>query len=480
MKRIKIYLVMVLLLLTGCFTDEVFERPVIISISPSSENNSVRAESKIVVEFSKTMDMVKTNEEFSLSTDSGRVDGLYAWDGTGRVMTFTPGTSLKMGEKYTVRITENAEDAEGNDLAGVFLSVFYTGGDLGQPFVVSSFPAANSIGNPENSVVTITFSEPVDLNSIYSGITVTPSVQGYFEAGAAPGTVIFTPLYGFSYGTTYKVSISDNVRDTAGNRLLYSVEFSFTVGDDFIKPGLSAYQDLASPLYFDESRIIHGAEKNKSIILDFSELILTDNISGAVTISPSVPFYINTIETENNGAAITRGIINFTESLSSEVTYTLRINSTVRDIQGNPLDHDYRFVFVTDGPGTVMPVVVGIGDIDSENNISFWQPAGEIKVLDAGGGSGLYDNIGVEFSASMAPYSMVINIETVAGNGGTPVIVNMDWPESGSNTFSKFSFGLMNISSGNTYKLIIKGGKNGLKDSSGNNMKQDFIQLIRF
>jgi hypothetical protein len=480
MKKIKLCVASMLLLLTGCFADEIFERPVVVSISPSSGSDTGTPESGVVVEFSKRMDTVKTNEEFSLSSDSGRVDGCFGWDSSGRIMTFTPKSSLPMAEKFTVRVTQNAEDSDGNDLAAEFLSVFFTGGDLGQPAVVSYSPVANSVGNPENSVITITFSEPVDMNSVYSGITLSPSVQGYFEPAAEPATVIFTPLYGLSYGVTYKVIINESVMDIAGNRLLSSSEFNFTVGDDFIRPHLAVYQDLASPLYLDESRIVSGAEKDRNIIVDFSELIKADNISSAVTISPSAQFYINTMEIESGGVPVTRGIIYFIEPLSSEETYTLKIDSIVRDIQNNPLDHDYRFVFVTDGAGSIMPAVTGMGDIHSDNSIDFWQPAGEIKVLDAQNGSGLYDHIGVEFSASMKPSSIVINVEMVAGNGGSPTIVNRDWPASGNNNFSVFSFGLNNISSGCTYKIVIKGGKKGVRDSFGNYLKQDFIQLVRF
>lgn len=480
MKKNAFKVLMILMLFTGCFTEDMFERPAVVSISPFSGSTIVLPDARVVVVFSRSMDTVKTNDEFSLSSTSGKVDGYYSWDSTGKVMTFTPRSALPMAGKYTVRITENAEDADGNDLVEEFLSFFYTGGDLGQPTVVSYTPAANSIGNPENCTVTVTFSEPVDLNSVYSGITISPAVQGYFETAADPAVIVFTPLYGFSYGVTYKVSINEDIRDVAGNRLLVPDAFNFTVGDDFTRPLLSVYQNLPSPLYLDEDRIISGAEKDRTITLDFSEQVLTDTVAAAVTISPPASFYISTTNAADGGITFTRGIINFTENLLCEETYTLRVNSTVRDLQGNPLDHDYRFVFRTDGPGSVMPVVLGIGDIAADNNINYWEPAGEIKVLDAGNGSGLYDNIGVRFSSSIDPSTVVINVETVAGNGGVPSAVNRDWPMSGNNDFSMLKFGLYEILSGNTYKIVIKGGKNGLKDSSGNYMKEDFIQLVRF
>lgn len=472
--------ILALILCTGCFTDDVFEQPVVVSITPAPECTAVFPDTSVVVVFSRSMDTVKTNEEFSLSSSTGRIDGYYSWDGSGKAMTFTPRSALPMAGKYTVRITKNAEDADGNDLKGEFLSFFYTGGDLGQPVVVSYTPAANSIGNPESCSVTVTFSEPVDMNSVYSGIVISPAVEGYFEASADPAEIVFTPLYGFSYGVTYKVSINVDVMDIAGNRLLAPEAFNFTVGDDFTRPLLAVYQNLATPLYFDESRIISGAEKDRSITIDFSEQVQTDNIASSVTISPSVPFYITTAVAADGGVTFTRGVINFTENLLCEETYTLRINSTVKDMQGNPLDHDYRFVFRTDGAGSVMPVVIGIGDIAADDSITYWEPAGDVITLSLRDNSGLYDNIGVAFSASINPNTLVINVETVAGNGGIPSAVNRDWPMSADNDFTMVKFGLYEVLHGNTYKIVIKGGKNGLKDSNGNYMKEDFIQIVRF
>lgn len=477
MKRLFL-MISVLLFIAGCYGDDIFERPSVVSVTPERDSTTVLQGAKITVVFSRSMDTVKTNEEFSLSSGSGSVDGFYSWDSDGKTLTFTPKSNLSMAEKYTIRITGSAEDSEGNDLDGEFLSVFFTGGDLGQPGVVSYTPAADSIGNAVNSTVSVTFSEAVSLNSIYSGITISPALEGTFSSDPGGTIITFIPRYGFRYGVTYTVNVGTGVKDSAGNSLLVPVSFRFTVGDDFTKPQLSAYQDLTPPLNLDESSIVHGAEKDRAITLDFSEVILTDNLENSVSISPSTPFYITSSTVSGSGVVFTRAIITFTEKLSCEDTYTLRISSVITDAQENPLDHDYRFVFVTDGVNSRSPVVLRIGDIQGDNSIAAWLP----DVIPSLGVTvtGLYDNIGIDFTSPVNPSSLVIQVDTVAGQGSTTSVVNIDWPSVVTPAFTRVKFGLYKAASGNTYRIKIKGGKSGLKDTNGNYMKDDYIQIVRF
>jgi len=482
MKRFIFYIVALFSVITGCYGDDMFERPRVVSVTPERDITTVLPDARVVIAFSKKMDTVKTNTEFSLSSSSGSIDGYFSWNKEGKTLTFTPKTYMSMAEKYTIRITESAEDADGNDLDEEFLSTFYTGGDLGLPRVVSYTPAANSTGNPENSTVTIIFSESILMSSVYNGISVSPAVEGSFALSPDGTAVVFTPRYGFSFGVTYTVDVSGSVKDEAGNPLLAPVTFRFTVGDDFVKPLVSAYQNTIPALNLDENLIVNGAEKDRDITLDFSEEILTEELESSVSISPSVPFYISTSSVTTGGVTFTRGVINFTENLQCEETYTLRINSMVTDLQNNQLDHDYRFVFITDGAGSVTPAVTQIGDIDNgDNSIDGWA-VGEIPVLDweKSGLTGLYDDIGIDFTAVINPSTLVIQLELVAGQGGIPSLVNIDWPSSVSPQFTRVKFGLYQIVEGNTYRITVKGGRNGLKDSLGNYMKEDFVQLIRF
>ncbi len=484
MRKAVINLLFVALLITGCFDENDFKSPEVVSVTPSHNSMDVESDIIVTVEFSKSMDTVKTNCEFSLNSGSGPVEGYFSWENDDRRMIFTPRENLPVAEKFTIRITKSAEDKTGNDLKNELVSVFYIGGEDDSPFVLSCTPLENSTGNLPDTVLTINFSEPVDLNNIYNGISISPPVQGRFtwNAGVSDSsTITYTPLYGFEYGVTYTVKIDESIKDITGNMLRETVSFSFTVGDDFVKPSLRVWQDLTPTLNFDESTATHGAEKNARIVIRFSEIIKTDNLKSAISLSPTSSFFITT---EVSGGA-TAAYINFTEELVSEETYTLRISSSITDLQGNELLKDYRYCFVTDGADSIAPVVSKIGDL--ADPVVIWN-IGEIQLLTLKAVPLYYDSIFIDFSSGeggeavqINPLSLSIYAENIAGGGGEAFVINIDWPEiSGMTRFTRLKFGLYNVLPGNTYKIVIKGGASGLKDINGNCMKKDFIQIVKF
>jgi len=469
--------------LTGCESDFDFDRPGVVSVFPSHNSILSQKETTVIVDFSKTMDTVKTNNEFSLSSDSGRINGFFAWENGDKRLVFTPGKLLTGTGKYTIRITAAAEDTGGNDLKDEFVSDFFVNSDSGSPYVIAFTPSADSIGNTPGTPVTITFSEPVDLNSIYSGITISPSIQGRFRwnAGSADSAIItFEPLYGFEYGVTYNVKVGDTIHDVTGNKLREPFTFNFTVGDDFVKPGVAVFQDLPVHLNFDESFVTSGAEKDKRLVLKFSETVRSDNFRSSVTISPSAGFYISSEVL----AGATVAYINFTENLESGETYTLRISSGITDLQGNPLLKDYRFVFITDGINSISPVVLEIGDLvpPALPALQRWIK-GDIQQLLLQADPLIYNDIVIDFNHQIDPLSLSIYVETVLGTGISPSVINIDWPDTPpapSVKFMRLKFGIYNIYSGSTYRIVINGGKNGLRGMNGNYMKEDFVQMVSF
>lgn len=476
----KILYIFILIFSAGCNSD--FDRPRVVSVTPEHNSTFVSPESSITVDFSKSMDTVKTNSEFSLSGDSGTVEGIFSWENGNRRMVFTPRENFSVSEKFTIRVTEGAEDSDGNDLEDELVSNFFISGETGAPYVLSYTPVENSIGNLPGAAVVITFSEPVDLNSIYDGIAISPSTAGIFSWNAGVGNsnvITFTPRYGFSFGVTYTVAVSDSILDVSGNKLRDAVSFNFTVGDDFIKPQLAVSQENTPALVFDEAVHNHGAEKDRRLILSFSEIIKTDNLRSAITISPSAGFYVSSEVI----AGATTAYINFTDNLESGEIYTLKVNSKITDLQDNQLAKDYSYVFITDGVYSVAPLVDTIGDLvpPPPPALPHWIK-NDIQILSIQESHPLlYLDIIVDFTSEINPLSLEIYAETVSGTGGfTPSIINIDWPDSPPVKFTRLKFGLNNVGLRNIYMIVIKGGKNGLRDMNGNYMKEDFKQMIRF
>ncbi len=470
MKRLFIFSLLFIFFNLACFED--FDQPRVTWVYPEHKSIDVSPDSPVIVEFSAGMDSVKTVNEFSLSTPSGKIDGIFTWEDNYRRLIFTPREQLVLNESYTIRITEGAEDIKGNDLKDEFVSVFYINGDMKMPFVESFSPGVNSIGNSPGCEVVIEFSEPVDINTVYSGISISPSVQGYFVPEAGARIIRYVPVYGFTYGVTYTVNVDRTVLDLAGNKLRKELTFNFTVGDDFESPSLFLYQDCDIPLYLDENFIVSGAEKNRDFVIDFSEIVKTADISKGISIAPSAGFFVST-STIPGDPDFTRGIIHFTEDLISGEIYTLSISSIITDLQGNALDRDYRFRFRVDGPGSVSPEVEAIGEIGgvnwSQNEIPFLA----IESLK------FSNTIRVDFSRPIDPVTLNLSVERILGSSSgysSPGAVSIDW----SSDFKQLTFKLCNVMHGSTYRIKIKGGSNGLKDQNGNFIKEDFVQMIQF
>ncbi len=469
----KVSLILCSFLITLSCMDS-FDQPSVVSVTPSDNSISRTDDQEITVVFSRAMDTVKTNNEFSLSSsDSGTVDGLFFWSGGDRTMRFRPLSPLTDTGSYFIRITSDAEDSRGNDLEEEFLSRFCVCDDSSGPRVLSFSPARDSTGNPESTLVLIEFSEPVDMNTLYSSASVSPSVEGYWSSSG--NTAVFTPLYGFSMGVTYSVSVYETLCDMSGNSLNESLEFSFTVGSDFVKPGIDrVFQDSTTPLEFDESVHTEGAEKDDPVVIDFSEVVIPEGLTGGISLSPSCGFYITSAVIAGPGGNFTRAVINFTEDMDSEEIYTLKISSVIRDAGENSLDRDYRYVFVTNGSGSVSPFVEGMKNDPAED---YW-PAGEVVTLVYSGT--IYEPVIVDFSQSMDPVTLSVYVDTVAGAAGSVSVTSINWTDSGAGPLTRLTFSLNNAQDGNIYKIVIKGGSGGLTDARGNYMKEDYEQLVRF
>ncbi len=112
--------------------------------------------------------------------------------------------------------------------------------DVIAPYVTSTRPA-NGSNASSDTVITATFSEPVDPLSVnMSSFLVTgPSgtVSGKIAVNGATAT--FTPSANLSELSTYTVTIAAAVRDLSGNALVSDYLWSFTTGPDLL-PGSSA------------------------------------------------------------------------------------------------------------------------------------------------------------------------------------------------------------------------------------------------
>ena len=234
----------------GGFTVQaaVVPAPTIISLSPPPNAGGMPINSNIIGVFSQPMDRSTINTSTVLlyltsNPNQGNipVPGTVNLDATGRVVTFIPNSLLAVNSTYYLNLTNGIQDATGNTFSnyGVDLYTVFTANTT-PATVIAANPPANSTGVGTNVAVQLEFS--ADMNqSTQAGLTVSSggtNVPGSFSWNSSacyycyggPGTILtFTPTAALQAGTTYTVSYSTPLADTAGNALTPG-SFTFTTG----------------------------------------------------------------------------------------------------------------------------------------------------------------------------------------------------------------------------------------------------------
>ncbi len=449
-------------------------RPKVMFWFPTSFSTNINPNTPISLYFSKKMDCESTNNAFSLTSSSGAINGFFSWDPGMKLMVFKPSEALRDSVMYTITLTTAAEDADGNDLLTKFESVFYINNDIQPPTVVNYTPPNNAVNVAANSNIVITFSEAIDLDTIYNGISISPSVQWMYTSNPTRTVITFDPTYNLTIGSTYTITIAGSVTDQNGNPLANPLSFTFTIGNDFLHPAITAVTSndwTGAPMTWDENVIpFHNVEKDEPITITFSEPINVASLNQAISLNPSCPFYYTM------AGGNTQAIINFTEPMESETNYTLHIASTVTDVSNNPLDRNYIYHFITDGEHSRRPAIVSVSDPIT----GVWPPNSVITLQE-------YNEVGpppwirsdmitITFNRAMNPTAFMLSATKEVGTGGTPGIIDQQW--NAGNTV--FTFRLRDIVNLGIYRLTIEGGDGGSEDQYGNHMLEDYTRIIEF
>lgn len=490
MKRIAC-IIQIMALLGGC--EKISERlhidsPQIVHVMPEHLSENMYLDADIIIEFSKAMDQMKTNQAFSLrSHRSGNIDGYFTWQNE-RTLVFSP--RLPLSENcYTIRVDTSAEDTEGNDLREAHESVFYVATDLTPPEIVSHTPADNATGihpapqsDPErysDSMIRIIFSEPIDIDSAFDGFSIMPSVPGLFHWNDTHTEMTFAPINDLLPGTTYTITLNTSLCDIHGNALRENYSYRFTIGDDFTPPEIMSAESAkegSEPIALQEGIDNEGCEKDAAIVITFSEQVLREKVADAVRISPAKSLYI---EGDTLSSQMT---IRFSEALESECAYEFIIGPTITDAGGNSLTREYRYRFITNGAYSKRPLPACITD----TRLGFSPPFenyecfahGKIEPLT------IYNEdefLFIIFNKEINPTRMHLSISRVQGSSGSglPKISRIDWPDEPFGEFRVYRFYLSGIDADNIYRITVRGGASGIEDAYGNTMKEDYHQFIK-
>jgi len=230
--------------------------------------------------------------------------------------------------------------------------------DITVPTVSSTYPSDSASSVAPNTSLTVTFSEAMDTTTItinssgtgclgtlqLSSDSFSTCVQMFTSPTASDSNKTFTldPASNLSYDTTYKVKVTTDAKDSAGNALAsaytHSSGFTTSSSPDTTAPTVSSIYPTDNQSYtsisdnvsvtFSKSMEVSSITTNTSdTSCSGSIRVSSDNFSTCVQMS-SAPTASNSDKTFT---------LDPSDNLSYSTTYKIRVTTGVKDSAGNTL-----------------------------------------------------------------------------------------------------------------------------------------------
>jgi hypothetical protein len=270
--------------------------PTVVQIIPVANATNVPLNTLVQVQFSVPMNRSTfslgnsgTTTVFFYDTITGlEIPGTISVDASGTIATITPSVSLPAGRQFVTYLSYQnyVQDTCGNNLPSQtynFTTAFSnntTGPTLTGTSPVNGDTNIPLNGNAGATPMVLQFNTPVDPITAQTGFSMVAGsspVLGNFTYSTDDRTVTFTPVSPLTTTTSYTVSYSAQVTDTAGNPLTNPGSFSFTTG---------ATGDTNSPavVLVDPPSGTFGVGLNVTPHITFSEPINGLTIPGALSL----------------------------------------------------------------------------------------------------------------------------------------------------------------------------------------------------
>jgi len=370
--------------------------PTVNSTVPVNNAVAVSLSGNIAATFSESMDpLTITTTSMTLYQGTTQITGTVTYAGVTAI--FNPSISLNPSTVYVATITTAVKDLAGNTMVNGYVWAFTTGliPDVTPPTLNSTIPVNNAANVSLSGNLVATFDEAMDPLTINTA-TVT------LHQGATPitGTVtysgvtaIFNPLIALSPSTVYTATITNGVKDLAGNAMVNNYTWNFTTGltPDITAPTVSS----TSPGNGNTNVGLGG-----NITATFSEAMNPLSITTSSVILRQGSTVITSTVTYSGITAS----LNPLAALSASTVYTATITTGVTDLAGNAMASNYVWTFTT-----------GIAPDVTPPTVSSTSPANGNTGVALGG------NITATFSETMAPLTITTSTMTLQ-QGSTSVV----------------------------------------------------------
>jgi len=301
------------------------------SVYPPDKATNVPPYRTIRIYFKDNMDKQSVIDAFSISPAT---EGTFTWRDYSldysRDLEFKPTHNLLPFVTYTVTIDTLAQDAAGNHLTKPFSFSFTVSGVK----VESFYPRDGQIDLSTDISIYIYFNTVMDKESVEDAFDIYPPTTGnlsFYGNGEKNGTgrdrLMFKADPFLKTNTLYVISLDTTAQDTSGIPILEPLSFSF-VTEEFKIAWTYPREDWVDVLTSTSIRIGFNADMNET------------TAEQAFSIFPEV---------EGSFDWPVPGELDFDpyQVLASNTLYTIGIDESARDVDGNLLKQGHSFSFTT-------------------------------------------------------------------------------------------------------------------------------------
>ncbi len=346
----------------------------VMSVNPASGATNVRPDTSVSITFNKGINpysVYNNNNNALLFAGQGLQDrGSITMSADNRTLTFNSGT-LYTGTLYTIQLPAGGiSDPSGNVLATTFSSTFTTGTNpaTGNGGVQSEEPAANSTGNPTDTLLTLFLNRQVSASTLPGNVVVT--VNGAVYAGNVVATadnyeVQFTPTTPFPAGATIQwwFSALGTVLDVNGDPMNGTSGYFYTAA--------AVNAATAVPTVISVSPTccnLQDVPTNANVDIQFSQPINATTLAGNVYLNtgPATPTFSVAL------APGTSNVVRITPSSpwTAATQYGFCVNANVKGTNGVAAQTSCYTTYFTTTAGTdTTPGTVTLGPPNSSTNV---------------------------------------------------------------------------------------------------------------
>jgi hypothetical protein len=309
---------------------------VLSSTNPTDQQNNVATDTAIEMFFSRNVLSTSVTGRVTVSSGSVNISGSLTVN-ENRII-FTPDNALAWGSQISVSLAEGIKDSEGFAIELPRTFTFRTA--IPAFSATSAQPADGSTGLPVTQTTEITFSNPVNTDSLaYSYL---PLPSGGVSATWSNGnrTLSLAPVNRLAHSQFYQITINTDTRDVYGSNLQSAYSTGFTTRPA-VNPVVTSTVPVAGSL---------NVMPDQPAQLTFSKAMQRAATQNAITLNPAAAGGMSFSWSENDTVLA----VNFSQPLANGVSYQLKVTSVAVDTEDLALVSDFLLSFST----TAKPAVL--------------------------------------------------------------------------------------------------------------------------